>query len=451
MEPDSEAARGLERALGLPAATALNVLSMVGAGPFITIPLLLDAMHGPQAMVGWLLGAAVALCDGLVWAELGSAMPAAGGAWRFLLDGHGAEGGGRPASFLYLWQVMIVSPLIFASGAVGFANYARYLAPGLSPAAGTALAMTVCLLATALAHRRIAAAGRFGVAFGALVLAIVAWIVAVGVSHGRAATILAGASFTPVQGFWGGLGAATLYAMYDYIGYQAVCSVGAEVRDPSRTLPRAIVLSVVLVGALYVAMNLAVLSVVPWQDALRSSNVVSDFFARIYGRAAAVAVTCAILAIIFAGLFAGFVSTARVSYAAARDGRFYPAFGRLDRTGHFPGVAVLYVGLSSTACCLFALDALINVGMVIYVLVQCIPVVLAVPRLRARARGKAPGTTFRMPAYPLPVIVALAGWIYIVATSGAAYLAAGVAATALGIGAYAWRTRIAARSPPAVD
>src|SRR5438270_14096797 len=77
-------APALERSLGLRSAVTLNMLDMIGVGPFITLPLLLSAMGGPQAMLGWILGAALAVCDGLVWAELGAAMPEAGGSYYFL-------------------------------------------------------------------------------------------------------------------------------------------------------------------------------------------------------------------------------------------------------------------------------------------------------------------------------------------------------------------------------
>src|SRR5256885_10315930 len=111
----------LDRRLSLSGAVAVNVLGMIGVGPFVTIPLLLRAMGGPQAMLGWFIGAAVALADGLIWAELGAAMPKSGGGYQYLLEAYGSHGIGRLLSFLYLWQTVAGMPLIMASGAVGLA------------------------------------------------------------------------------------------------------------------------------------------------------------------------------------------------------------------------------------------------------------------------------------------------------------------------------------------
>ena len=130
MNPAHEAAQrdpessGLRRELGLGGATALNMIDMIGVGPFITIPLMLGAMGGPQAMLGWILGAVFAACDGLVWAELGAAMPGSGGTYRYLREIYGARRLGRMLSFLYVWQVSFSAPLSIASGCVGLAQYA---------------------------------------------------------------------------------------------------------------------------------------------------------------------------------------------------------------------------------------------------------------------------------------------------------------------------------------
>src|SRR2546423_2200307 len=123
----------LERRLGVAGATAVNVLAMIGVGPFVTIPLLLQTMGGPQAMLGWFIGAAVALADGLVWAELGAAMPKSGGGYQYLLESYGSHGIGRLLSFLYLWQTVAGMPLIMASGAVGLAHYASFFLPSMTP------------------------------------------------------------------------------------------------------------------------------------------------------------------------------------------------------------------------------------------------------------------------------------------------------------------------------
>src|SRR5215469_13294223 len=121
----------LIRGIGLGGATALNMIDMIGVGPFITMPLVLAAMGGPQALLGWVLGAILAICDGLVWAELGAAMPDAGGSYVYLREIYGPQHLGKLVSFLFIWQLSFSAPLSIASGAIGFAKYTAYLFPAL--------------------------------------------------------------------------------------------------------------------------------------------------------------------------------------------------------------------------------------------------------------------------------------------------------------------------------
>src|SRR6186997_1245256 len=123
--------RGLVRGIGLWQATALNMIDMIGVGPFVTIPLMVATMHGPQAMLGWVVGALLVTCDGLVWAELGASLPEAGGPVRYLRAMYGPRAG-RWLSFLFVWQLTFSAPLSMASGCIGFALYAAYLFPSLS-------------------------------------------------------------------------------------------------------------------------------------------------------------------------------------------------------------------------------------------------------------------------------------------------------------------------------
>src|SRR5260370_36895969 len=117
----------LAREVGLREATALNMIDMIGVGPFITLPLIIHAMGGPQAMLGWILGALLAMCDGLVWAELAASFPRAGGSYQYLKESFGAQKLGRMMSFLFVWQLLFSAPLSIASGCLGIARYAAYL------------------------------------------------------------------------------------------------------------------------------------------------------------------------------------------------------------------------------------------------------------------------------------------------------------------------------------
>jgi amino acid transporter len=434
----------LHRRLGLAGASVTNMLVMIGVGPFLTIPLLLSSMRGPQAMWGWVLGAVISVADGLVWAELGAALPHAGGGYRYLLEAYGPRGPGRLASFLYLWAMVIGGPMMFASGALGFSQYAAYLWPAMTPWQGKAVAVAVCLACTALIWRRIDKIGRLGLAFAAAVLAACLWIILEGIAHGHVAGVApAGATHAGSPVVWAGLGAATLYALYDYGGYATVCQVGGEVRRPERTIPASILISVGVVAVLYVAMSLSVVTAMPWREAARSSFIGSDFIARFQGRRAAEAMTVLVLVSAFASVFGGMLGLSRIPFAAARDGRFFRAFARLHPTGEFPTFAVAYVGLASAACCLLDLEQAIKATMVILSLVANIPAVFA-PTLLRRRGARLP---FRMWLYPLPSLIALAGWTYIVGANGWSYLTIAGAALAAGVAAYLWRARRAREWP----
>jgi len=176
----------------------------------------------------------------------------------------------------------------------------------------------------------------------------------------------------------------------------------------------------------------------PWQDAARSQYVVSEFIARLRPGAAATVMTWLILVTIFAAIFAAMCATARIPYAAAVDGHFFAAFGRLHPTGRFPSFSVAFIGAASALASLLELDALITALMAIYVVIGALPIIGAVTALRRRTDIVRP---FSMHGYPLPGLVAAAGWIAILVTSGLAYIAAGVGLLALGVGSYLWRAK----------
>jgi amino acid transporter len=242
-----------------------------------------------------------------------------------------------------------------------------------------------------------------------------------------------------------GLGSATLIAMYDYGGYNNVCFFAGEVRKPDATIPRSILLSILAVGVLYLTMNISIIGVVPWRDAIHSTSIVSDFMQRIYGAGAARLVTVLILWTTFASVFAVLLGYSRVPYAAAEDGRFFSAFARLHPTKNFPSFSVVFIGATSALACLLDLDALIKALIVIQVLIQFMAQVVAVTLIRRyRPDIRRP---FEMPLYPWTSIIAFLGWGYILIASGARYIAAGIVLAGVGVAAYMWRARRACEWP----
>src|SRR6187431_2480211 len=153
--PTAPSAAPLQRRFGLLHATALNMINMIGIGPFITIPLLMTALGGPQAMLGWLVALVIVICDGMVWSELGAAMPGSGGSFQYLREAFGKAKFGRLMGFLFVWQFVLSGPLEIASGYIGFAQYASYIWTGLTRPGVIALVTVVGLVNVALLYKRI--------------------------------------------------------------------------------------------------------------------------------------------------------------------------------------------------------------------------------------------------------------------------------------------------------
>jgi amino acid transporter len=437
----------LVRGIGLLEASAANMLNMIGVGPFLTIPLAIAAMGGPQAMLGWIVGALIAICDGLVWAELGAALPGAGGPYLYLEQAFGPRKLGRLMSFLFLWETVVTAPLSTASGAVGFAQYSKFLLPSLGPWQGKFMAAGLCLLMTVLLYRDIRSIGRLSVIMWAVVMATAAWILFGGLTHfemNRVADFPPGA-FHLSTSFFAGLGGATLIAMYDYGGYFNVCLFAGEVKNPGKTIPRSILISIAVVALLYLSMNISIINVIPWRQAMESKAIVSDFIERLYGHRAANFATVLILWTAAASIFAIMLGLSRVPYAAAAEGRFFSVFARLHPTKRFPAFSLVFLGVTSAAACAFTLDELIKALIVIQIMIQFMAQCVAVFMLRSFHPEIA--RPFSMWLYPIPAIVALGGWIFILIASGLTYILAGLALMAAGIVAYLWRARRRAEWP----
>src|SRR6202167_4708790 len=433
---------GLIRGMGLGSATALNMIDMIGVGPFITMPLVLGAMGGPQAMLGWIAGALLAVCDGLVSAELGSMFPGSGGSYRYLSEIYGPRKWGRLISFLFIWQLSFSAPLSIASGCIGLAGYAAYYWPGLEtvyaahtaalpiPGAGllqvswivtpgTALAIGICLLTVLLLYRRITVIGRLSKVLWLGVMGTIGWIIFAGLTHFNAARAFdfPPGAFTLSPGFFTGLGGALLVATYDYWGYYNVCYLDDEIKDPTRNIPRALLLSILLVACLYLMMNLCILAVVPWREMLQAAHnnnglyVVSLFMERIYGLWAARLVTALVMVTAFASVFSLMLGYSRVPYAAALDGNYFRAFARVHPVYRFPHISLLALGVVAAAFCFLrlrdAIAALVVIRLVLQFLVQAVGLIV----LRVR-RPEMP-RPFRMWLYPVPALVAAASFIFI--------------------------------------
>ena len=428
----------LVRGIGLRGAIAVNMITMIGIGPLITIPIVVGSLHGSLALFAWVAGAFIAACDGLVWAELASRYPGSGGTYVYLREAFGRDRWGRFLAFLFNWQFLFSAPLLLASGYIGFSQYAAYLAPGLgqSLAAQHLLAAALGCFVIFLLYRRVHAVARLGAALAVVAALTLVVVIAAGLPHLHASLFHIPAGSTFGAGFVAALGAALVITLYDYAGYNDAALVGDEVREPARTIPRSILLSIGIVALLYILLQVSVLSVIPWQRMLAEPGstaqyVASATIAEVWGAWPARIVTVLILVTALASTYGLLLGFSRIPYAAALDDAFFPIFARLHPTGKFPAVAVLVVGLLALPACFVSLGAVIAFLTAGIVIIQAIAQIAALVLLRRR--GPAP---FRMWFYPVPAAIALIAWLYIFYSSGNAAMLYG--ALTLGAGALAY-------------
>ncbi len=432
-EPVKPKPAELQRGLSTPSALGLNVIGMVGVGPFVTLPLIVVVMGGPQAMLGWVLGAALSLCDGMIWSELGTTYPEAGGSYAYLKHLYGERRWGRVFSFLYAWQILFSSPLSIASGCIGFSQYVSFFFPNagrpffsakllgvpLVLSGQTMIAMGACAVALAVLYRSIVEIDKIVRWLGIAVVLTLVFVIFAGFTHFHSSLAFdfPPGAFRLNSAFFIGMGAGLLISAYDYGGYYSVCFLGAEVRDPRRTIPRAVLGSVAIVGTLYLLMNVAVLGVMPWRELIGETGshermfVIAVFIERLYGHGAAGVTVVLIALAALCSVFALLLGQSRIPFAAACDGNFPAWFGVVHPKLRIPHHALLTLGAMTLFFCLFRLQEVIAALVVIRILFQFLLQGVAVMLPKHRRERKLRG--FQMPLYPVPALLALAGFVFI--------------------------------------
>jgi amino acid transporter len=407
----------LERQIGPLQATAINMTQMCGIGPFVTIPAMVATIGGPEAMFGWIIGAILALADGLIWAELGAAMPGAGGTYIYLREAFQYRTG-RLMPFLFVWSAVLFIPLIMSTGIIGLVQYLGYLIPGVTDAAGnTALGkiigVGITLLIMAALFRKIGQIGKLTTGlFVVMLIAVLSTIVAA-FSHfsGAQAFAFTPGAFGSHGTFWAGLGAGLIIAIYDYLGYNTTAYLGAEMRDPGRTIPRSIVFSIFGIMSLYFLLQIGVLGSIPIEELKTATSVASTVLEQAWGSTAAQVITVLIVVAAIGSVFAGLLGGSRVPFEAARDKVFLPVFAKLHPKLNLPTAGVLAMGVITIIGSLFTLTTIINAAVATLVIIQSLAQVAAIVVLRRRQPNLE--RPYRQWLYPVPTVVALAGWVYI--------------------------------------
>jgi basic amino acid/polyamine antiporter, APA family len=462
----------LDRGLGLWQATAVNITQIVGAGVFATIPLILGVLPGPYALLAWLVAGVLILCDSMIWGELGAALPAAGGSYHFLLESFGRSRWGRLMAFLFVWQILISGPIEVGSGLVAAAQFSTGLRPGLKkwdeehtrrfevvidttdkpPAApgeqpitvettiglavgptrlfGFALGVTIIFLL----YRRVNTLGRISVILLLGVFAVIGWVLVEGALRFNP-DLAFNTSVTTAERpdhFGRALGIGMALAIYSYLGYYNICYLGAEVRDPARTIPRSILLSSAIVVVLFTLIHLAIVGVVPWREAAKETdNLTAEFMTRVRGPWAGSVISLLLIGSCFASCFSGALGYSRVPYAAATEGHFFRWFAEVHPRLRIPHRALLLIGGLVLFWSFFNLDALIKALVATRILEQFVAQVIGVVLLRNLQPNRP--RPWRMWLYPLPCLMALGGWLYVYLTIGLLFIAIGAVTLIAGL------------------
>lgn len=457
--------RSLHRHFGLLQATALNVTMIVGAGIFVTIPLMLKELPGPYALLGWIVAGVLILVDSLIWSELAALMPGSGGSYLYLLESYGPKRWGRLMAFLFIWQFLISGPLELASGLISMGQFATALHETLpefverwtwslklgtlarndvtfSAGPKTLFSLGVGGLLLFLLYRRITALGRLTVTFWLGVLGAIVWILLEGwwrFDSSVAFDVSRTADHSPENFGWA-LGGAMILAIYSYLGYYNVCYIGDEVRNPERTIPRSILLSALLVCVLFAGVHLALLGTISWRSIptkapdIDNYSLAAAFMQRIHGNWAVKLITLCLLWSCLGSAFAGMLGYSRILYGAARYGHFFRVFARVHPVHHIPHVALMLIGVLTCCWCFFDLQNVINALITTRILEQFIGQIVGVVLLRIKQPERS--RPFRIWLYPVPCGLALIGWLYLYIAAGWLFIGLGLATLAGGVGMF---------------
>ncbi len=425
----------LDRKISILQATAINMTDMVGIGPFVVLSMVAEIMQGPWFLYAWVAGAILSFVDAMVWSQLGATYPLAGGSYNFLKEGFGPKWG-KLVSFLFVWQTMIQAPLVIASAAIGFATYFRYIIP-LNDWQGKVISGSLVIMIVLLLYRKIEAIGKISVLLWMGVLITMAWLIGGGIYHGNfmQPILHINDGLKLDHAFAAALGFASVKTIYSYLGYYNVCHLGGEIINPKKNIPKSMFISIVGIAFLYLMMNISVASVLSLEQIQKSKFVVSEFVAVLFGQTAANIATVLILWVAFASVFSATLGYSRIPYAAANDGAFFKIFAKLHPTKHFPYISLLVLGsVAFVFSLLLRLSEIISAILAMRILIQFIGQAIGLILLVKR-KGKA-HFEWKMPLYPLPIILAISIWALVFVSTGQKMIFGGLAVIGLGIIAY---------------
>ncbi len=406
------------RKLNLLQATSINMIDMVGIGPFVVMPFVVAQFNNGLFLWAWIFGAITAFIDAMIWSELGAKYPLAGGTYNFHRIAFG-EKGGKLMSFLFVWQTSIQAPLVMASATIGFAQYLTYIVP-LELWQQKIVSAGLVILVFILLYRKIETIGKISVGMGVIVVLTIIWIIISGLMHPQYPVRLlpTGNESFFTYAFWAAVGQASVKSVYAYLGYYNVCHLGGEIKEPGKNIPKSIFISIAGIAVLYILMNVSVMGVMSWHSVNKDNRyLVSSFMEQLFGHQAGIIVTVLILCIAFSSLFAVVLGYSRVPYAAAADGNFFAIFAKLHPTRKFPYISLTVLcALGLVFSLLFRLSDAISSILATRIIVQFIGQSVGVLLLRKRFGIK--DLPFKMWLFPVPVVLSIAVWLFLFISTG---------------------------------
>jgi amino acid transporter len=293
----------------------------------------------------------------------------------------------------------------------------------------------VIIFVLILLYRKIETVGKISVIFGSVVILTITWIIVSGLSHQQYSIKLwpeGNESFFSFA-FWSAVAYGSIKSVYTYLGYYNVCHLGGEIKRPEVNIPRSIFISIAGITVLYLLMNIAVMGVIPWHSVKQDDKyLVSTFMEQLHGHRSAVIVTVLILCIAMSSLFAVVLGYSRVPYAAAVDGNFFRVFGRLHPTKNFPYVSLIVLcGLGLVFSLFMNLSDVITAILAMRIVVQFMAQSVGVVLLRKRSGNK--DLPFKMWLYPVPVILSIGIWIFLLYHNQFALYGALIAGAGVGV------------------
>jgi len=337
-------------------------------------------------------------------------MPGSGGTYVYLREAFQYRTG-KLMPFLFIWTMLLAIPLLMSTGIIGMVEYLGFFFPDLGWWPVHLIGLAATALVTYLLYRRIESVRTITIALWVIMLVSVIGVAAAGFSHFHAdfAFVYPAGAFG--SHFFVGLGAGLVIGIYDYLGYNTTAYIGDELRNPGKTMPGSIIISVIAMMFVYLILNISVLGAAPWQEIAQSKSVASLVVERSWGHLAAAIMTILIIVTAFASVFTGLLGGSRVPFQAAHEKVFLSVFGRLHARLGFPHVALLTMGVVTAIGTFFDLTEVINMLLTVTIIVQSVAQIVALVVLRKRQPNLA--RPYKQWLYPVPCVIALLGWIYV--------------------------------------